>query len=99
MRVIHELVWQLTEATKLCPDNEFAMKAEIDAATEALEALAADVGFRLGEISLVRHRKVVAEILRRLGNLLRRPTYAAAKGHSSEKSAELKTERRADRDF
>jgi hypothetical protein len=68
LRVIHELLWLLTEAAKLCPDR--ALSAQLARQIDALDVLAAGPAATLAEIDLRPHHQVSRTLLRRVGDTL-----------------------------
>ncbi len=67
LRAIHEMLWTLTEAAKLCAPSLAALGAEISAEVEALDALAAGPTPRILEADVDAHHEVAAALLRRVG--------------------------------
>jgi hypothetical protein len=64
LREVHELLFQLTEAQKLCPPRQTALRAALGAAIEALDALPLD---QLRELDLTPHEARVRALLRCVG--------------------------------
>lgn len=65
LKDLHELLWLLTEAEKLCPGP--ALGAQLQAAIEELEALASGDAPALLELDLRSHRERTHALLRRVG--------------------------------
>lgn len=65
LRDLHELLWLLTEARKLCPGQE--LSARLDAAIEALDALALGDAAALLALDLRPHREHTHALLRGVG--------------------------------
>jgi hypothetical protein len=66
LRVVHELLWYLTEAAKLCPASHGNVSAEIAREVEALDAIAS--GPLLYEADLDARRAAAHALLRRVGD-------------------------------
>jgi len=69
LRVVHELLWLLTEAAKLCPPSPDDMRAQIALEIEALDAIAHTQGPALLEVDLRPHHVTTRALLRRVGEL------------------------------
>jgi hypothetical protein len=75
LRVIHELLWLLTEAAKLCPRDD--LRAELAAEIAGLDAIAPA---RAHELDLAARTRAARALLRRVGDaLLTRPGARADK--------------------
>jgi hypothetical protein len=70
LRDVHELLWQLTEAAKLCPTSEADLTTELAREIEALDAIARDPGRALLAIDLDPSELAVRALLRRVGAAL-----------------------------
>ena len=66
LRVVHELLWYLTEAAKLCPASHGDVRAEIAGEVDALDAIAN--GPLLLEVDLDARRAAAHALLRRVGD-------------------------------
>jgi hypothetical protein len=69
LREVHELLWLLTEAAKLCPAAD-ALGAQLELAIEALDAIAQGSAAELFEADLRPHRAAARALLRRVGDAL-----------------------------
>ena len=69
LRVVHELVWLLDEAARLCPPSS-EIAAEVATALAALEALAAGPIAALVALDLAAHEAAARGVLRRVGRAL-----------------------------
>jgi hypothetical protein len=76
MRIVHELLWQLLEASRLCPASQVALGAELASEVAALEALA-QAPTSLDAMGLEPHEAHARALLRRLGHVLRGRSGAA----------------------
>jgi hypothetical protein len=84
LRVLHELLWMLTEAFQLCPPACKGVRAELEVEIHALDSLAQEPP-GLTETDLAQHRRIANAILRRVGDALGgRERAAAALGLSTE---------------
>lgn len=84
LRVVHELVWLLTEAAKLCDD----LRAELDAEIAILDAIEPSCAT---EIDLAARTREAHALLRRVGDvLLTRPGARALAGETNRGSAPLR---------
>ena len=70
LRVVHELLWMLTEAAKLCPPGSKGVRAELEIEIHALDSLAQASPEALLAIDLEAWRTIAAATLRRLGEAL-----------------------------
>lgn len=68
LRVVHELLWLLTEATALCPPSAGELRTQLLREIEALDAIA--VGPGLDDVDLSAHRAAARAVLRRVGEAL-----------------------------
>jgi hypothetical protein len=68
LRVVHELLWLLTEAAKLCPPSHAAVLVEIAREVDALDRLAESPP--IPDAGLEAHREAAHAILRRVGDAL-----------------------------
>jgi hypothetical protein len=71
MRIVHELLWQLVEASPMCPAGEADLAGELAREVAALEALAQAPTSTLDLTDLETRETRVGELLRRLGHVLR----------------------------
>jgi hypothetical protein len=69
LRVIHELLWQLTEAAKLCPLHD-DLGAQFAREIDTLDAIARGPVPALFEVDLLPHREATRALLRRVGDRL-----------------------------
>lgn len=69
LRVVHELVWLLDEAARLCP-AESAVAGEVASQLAALEAIAAGPVARLAAVDVAAHEASARAVLRRVGSAL-----------------------------
>jgi hypothetical protein len=86
-RVVHELLWLLTEACKLCPPAQAELAAELAREIDALDALATQSPCALTERAVARHDLSARGLLRRVGAALggrRRLTVLRAPTHSAQ---------------
>lgn len=69
LRVVHELLWLLTEAARLCPSSEPELGRQIAAQIAALDAIACgpDAGI---EVDLAQLDRATRAVLRRVGSVL-----------------------------
>jgi hypothetical protein len=70
LRDVHELLWQLTEAVKLCPTSEANLAADLAREIEALDAVARDPGRATVAIDLHPRQLSGRALLRRVGTAL-----------------------------
>jgi hypothetical protein len=70
LRVVHELLWLLTEAAKLCPPSPDDVGAQLAREIEALDEIARTPGPALLEADLRPHHAATRALLRRVGELL-----------------------------
>jgi hypothetical protein len=70
LRVVHELLWFVTEAAKLCPASQHPLAIELAGELHRLDAIAGLAMPLLREVDLRVHREVVSALLRRLGDAL-----------------------------
>jgi hypothetical protein len=90
LRVVHELLWLLTEACKLCPPAQAELAAELAREIDALDAFATQSACALTERALARHELSARGLLRRVGAALggrRRLTVLRAPTHSAQPAA------------
>lgn len=76
LRVVHELLWLLTQAIELCPDTHPELAAEIASQVEVLDAIAPRPAAGLRALALHQHEAASRALLRRVGDALggrRRP--------------------------
>ena len=67
LRVVHELLWLLTEAAKLCPSSHDELDAHLAREIEALDAIARCPTL---VVDLRPHRETTHALLRRVGHAL-----------------------------
>jgi hypothetical protein len=77
LRVVHELLWLLTEAAKLCPPSPDDLGVHLALEIEALDAIARGPAPTLLEIDLRPHRDATRALLRRVGDALGGRRHAA----------------------
>jgi len=70
LREIHELLWLLTEAEKICPEPSSGLRIAIAREVETLDRIAAGPMEELGRVNLPFRRRAAASLLRRVGALL-----------------------------
>jgi hypothetical protein len=70
LRDLNELLWQLTEAAKLCPSTEAELARDLALETTTLDALAERSPAALIDQNLHRHARRVGVLLRRVGAAL-----------------------------
>jgi hypothetical protein len=70
MRVVHELLWQLTEAAKLCPVSRDDLASELSREIAALDVIAQAPTPALLATDLRPHEKSARAALRRIGEAL-----------------------------
>lgn len=72
---MHELLWLLTEAAKLCPAEKGELGVELARMVVVLDAIASGVGPGRADVDLCPQRVAVHALLRRVGGALggRRP--------------------------
>jgi hypothetical protein len=70
LRVVHELLWLLTEAAKLCPAEHHALAAQLTTEIEALDTIARAPMPRLAELDLRSQETAARALLRRVGHAL-----------------------------
>lgn len=68
VRVVHELLWLLTEAARLCPASSSELRAELAAEIAVLDAFADGAG--CDDAALSRHERRARALLRRVGAAL-----------------------------
>lgn len=71
IRIVHELLWQLLEASAMCPAGHEDLAGELAREVTALEALAQAPTSALDASHLEPHESHVGTLLRRLGHALR----------------------------
>jgi len=71
LRVVHELLFQLTEAAKLYPASHDELGAQLALQVAALDALAGGPRSALLEVDLSPHQSAARALLRRVGDALR----------------------------
>lgn len=69
--VVHELLWQLTEAAQLCPPAQHVVGAELAREIEALDAIAREPARARSDAELDLQRAATRALLRRVGEALR----------------------------
>jgi hypothetical protein len=69
-KVVHELLWQLSEARVLCPPAHTALRRELAREIERLERAAREPLAPPSERALERRRERAAALLRRVGEAL-----------------------------
>jgi len=69
-QLVHELLWQLTEAQRLCPASHTALRDELERAIEALDRAAREPLATPPERMLEAQRERVRGLLRRVGAAL-----------------------------
>lgn len=67
LRVVHELLWLLTEAAKLCPASPAELRGQLTAQVEALDAIACAPD-ALMELDLAQLDAAARTLLRRVGS-------------------------------
>jgi hypothetical protein len=72
LRVVHELLWLLTEAAKLCPPSPDDVGAQLALEIEALDAIAHAPAPAILEAELRPHQDATRALLRRVGRALSR---------------------------
>jgi hypothetical protein len=70
LRAVHELLWLLTEAAKLCPPSQAALAARLSAEIHTLDAIASGPPPSFFEIDLGPRRLAAQELLRLTGHAL-----------------------------
>jgi hypothetical protein len=70
LRSLHELLWLLTEAAKLCPPSHGELGAELVAQIDAIDAIASGPMQSLPAADLPRHDRASRALLRRVGTAL-----------------------------
>jgi hypothetical protein len=70
LRVVHELLWQLTEAAKLCPATRGDVGATLALEIDALDAIARAPWSDLFDVDLGPHRDAARRLLCRVGDAL-----------------------------
>jgi hypothetical protein len=70
LRDVHELLWLLTEAVKLCPPSHADLGPQLARTIEALDAIACGPPLALIEVDLRPHRDAARALLRRVGDAL-----------------------------
>jgi hypothetical protein len=70
LRVVHELLWQVLEAAKLCPASQQSLAAELHQQIATLEALAHSPTSALLATTLEPYETAARALLRRLGKAL-----------------------------
>jgi len=71
LKVVHELLWQLTEAERLCPRWDGELRGDLAYEIAALERAARETAAPLAEASLGARRERARALLRRVGEALR----------------------------
>lgn len=77
LRTLHELLWLLTEALKLCPAVEVSLRAALDARIAHLDQLAAASAEQLAERVTAALETDTRKLLRELGSALRHQAQSA----------------------
>jgi hypothetical protein len=67
LRSLHELLWLLTEAAKLCPPSCGELHAALTAQVQTLDAIARGDAAALLKVELCRHDQRTRALLRRVG--------------------------------
>jgi hypothetical protein len=70
LRIVHELLWQLLEAAKLCPASQRPLAAELQDRIAKLESLARAPTSVLLATAIEPHEVASRALLRRLGEAL-----------------------------
>jgi hypothetical protein len=70
LRAVHELLWLLTEAAKLCPGREDALAVDLRREIDALDAIATGPVTSLPEVDLRPRDRAARVLLRRLRDAL-----------------------------
>lgn len=70
LREIHELLWLLTEAMKLCPEPSTALRIEIAGEVARLDRAALELIDELDRVDVSARREAVTSLLRRVGDSL-----------------------------
>jgi hypothetical protein len=70
LREIHELLWLLTEAEKLCPEPSSTLRNAIAREIETLDRIAARPMEELGRTDVSFRRRAATSLLRRVGDSL-----------------------------
>jgi hypothetical protein len=70
LRVLHELLWLLTEAATLCPASHHDLNAQLSRAIETLDAMAAGPPAALRDLDLRAHQLATHALLRGVGTAL-----------------------------
>jgi hypothetical protein len=70
LRAVHELLWLLTEAAKLCPRRESDLWLDLCREIEALDAIASGPMTALSELDVRPRDRAARALLRRLGHAL-----------------------------
>ena len=68
LRVVHELVWLVSEALSLCPTSD--LRAELARELDTLDAIRAEPIASLRELDLAVHDRRARSLLRRVGHAL-----------------------------
>jgi hypothetical protein len=79
LRAVHELLWLLTEAAKLCPPARRGLSRRLEREIRALDALASGPASALLELDLTSREKSARALLRQVGDALRPRTRASAR--------------------
>lgn len=77
LRVVHELLWMLTEAAKLCPASCGDVGSQLALEIEALDAISRGPAHAILEIDPRPHREAARALLRRVGAALGNRSSAA----------------------
>jgi hypothetical protein len=70
LRVLHELLWLVTEAVELCPPSQADLRAELVRESAALDQLASGPVDSLRELNLRPQHEKTHRLLRRVGTAL-----------------------------
>jgi hypothetical protein len=70
LRAVHELLWLVTEAAKVCPARERTLRAELDRAGHAVDCIASGPLERLCDLDLHALQLETHVLLRRVGRAL-----------------------------
>jgi hypothetical protein len=73
LRVVHELLWYLTEAVKLCPASELELHAALTNQVAELDAIDIQPGAAVRSVDLDQQNKVSRALLLRVGEALGGP--------------------------
>lgn len=86
LRVVHELLWLLTEAAKLCPPSPDDVGAQLALEIEALDAVARTTGPALLEVDVRPHHAATRALLRRVGRALSRTARPQVRAQAGRKN-------------